>query len=177
MLVLELTSQECLEILTRLRFGRLGCSRDNQPYIVPIHFAYHERHLYSFAALGQKIDWMRTNPLVCVEADEIVDRCHWTSVIVHGRYEELLDTPKWRSERARAHALLQQRAAWWEPACVRRTGHPAADEVIPMYYRIHIDQVTGRRVGLVEPATVPKSEGWLKGLLHRTRLVGPGQPE
>jgi hypothetical protein len=43
-----------------------------------------------------------------------------------------------------------------------------------MYYRIHIDQVTGRRVGLVEPATVPKSEGWLKGLLHRTRLVGPG---
>ena len=54
------------------------------PNIVPINFAYRERYLYSVAALGQKIEWMRTNPLVCVEADEIVDHDHWTSVVVQG---------------------------------------------------------------------------------------------
>jgi len=52
----ELTKKECREALTSLKFGRLACSRDNQPYIVPVYFAYHERHLYSVARLGQKIE-------------------------------------------------------------------------------------------------------------------------
>jgi len=72
MLILELTNKECIEMLTRLRFGRVGCSPDNQSYVVPIHFAYHDGHLYSIAAPGQKIEWMRANPLVCVAADEII---------------------------------------------------------------------------------------------------------
>lgn len=180
MLILELTNKECDEILTRLRFGRLGCSRDNQPYVVPIHFAYHDRHLYSFAALGQKIEWMRANPLVCVEADEIIDHFHWTSVVVRGRYEELPDTPEWRVERELAYALLQRRKMWWEPACVREAHRVAVEQVIPMYYRIHIDQVTGRRarpdpvetVALLEPVTTSRCKGWLKSFLRRTRLVG-----
>jgi nitroimidazol reductase NimA-like FMN-containing flavoprotein (pyridoxamine 5'-phosphate oxidase superfamily) len=87
MVILELTNEECVEMLTRLKFGRLGCSRGDQPYVVPFNFAYNERHLYSFATLGQKIEWMRTNPLVCVEADDIADRSDWTSVVVLGRYE------------------------------------------------------------------------------------------
>jgi len=161
MLILELTNKECVEMLTRLRFGRLGCSRDNQPYIVPFNFAYHERHLYSFAVLGQKIEWMRTNPLVCVEADEIINHYHWTSVVVQGRYEELPDTPEWSAERQFAYSLLQRRAMWWEPACVKETHLGAIEQVIPLYYRIHIDRVTGRRakpdpveaVALHEPAT------------------------
>lgn len=175
MLILELTNNECVEMLTRLTFGRLGCSRDNQPYIVPFDFAYHERHLYSVAALGQKIEWMRTNPLVCVEADEIVDHSHWTSVVVQGRYEELPDTPEWSVERVLAYALLQRRATWWEPACVRETHRVALEQVIPLYYRIHIARVTGRRAkpdpveaaALFEPATPSRSKGWLKSLLAR----------
>lgn len=182
MQILELTNTECLEMLTRVRFGRLGCSRDNQPYVVPIYFAYHDKHLYSYAALGQKIEWMRANPLVCVEADEIINHRHWRSVIVQGRYEELPDMPEWRPDRELAHAQLRQQAAWWEPACVRTAHLVAAHELIPMYYRIHIDQVTGRRAEpdpaergtLVEPATTLKIEGWLKRVLRRTRFVGSG---
>jgi nitroimidazol reductase NimA-like FMN-containing flavoprotein (pyridoxamine 5'-phosphate oxidase superfamily) len=184
MLILELTNKECVEILTRLRFGRLGCSRDNQPYIVPINFAYHDRHLYSVAALGQKIEWMRANPLVCVEADEITNHYHWMSVVVRGRYEELLDTPEWKVERELAYALLQRRNMWWEPACVREVHRAAVEQVIPMYYRIHIDQVTGRRarpdpvetVALHEPVTTSRCKGWLKSFLRRTRLVVPEHP-
>ncbi len=166
MRILELTNKECVEALTRLRLGRLACSRDEQPYIVPIYFAFHERHLYSFATRGQKIDWMRINPQVCVEADEIVNRYDWMSVIVQGRYEELPDTPEWKLERELTHDLLQHEAMWWEPAYVRNAHPGAADELIPIYYRIHIDQMTGRRAtpdsvdaaALVSPRTAPKSK-------------------
>lgn len=157
----ELTKKECLAALTRLKFGRLGCSYDNQPYIVPVYFACHEGHLYSVAQLGQKIEWMRANPLVSVEADEINDRYHWTSVVVQGRYEELLDTPE-RRERELAHKLLQERPLWWQPALVTTAAHVAAPtEAAPVYYRIHIDQVSGRRgrPDSVEAATL-RDRAW-----------------
>ncbi|MEP7339588.1 MAG: pyridoxamine 5'-phosphate oxidase family protein [Acidobacteriota bacterium] len=183
MLILELTNKECIEVLTRQVLGRLACSRDDQPYIVPMHFVYHERHLYSFATQGQKIDWMRTNPRVCVEADEIINHYYWVSVIVQGRYEELLDTPEWKPERELAHDLLRHEAMWWEPAYVGTAHLGATDELIPIYYRIHIDQVTGRRAKpdsveaatLVEPAQASQSDSQLKSLLRRLWFAGPGR--
>jgi len=183
MLILELTNKECSEALTGLGLGRLACSLDDQPYIVPMHFAYHERYLYSFATRGQKIDWMRTNPRVCVEADEIINHYDWTSVIVLGRYEELLDTSEWRLERELAHELLQHQAMWWEPASVGTVHHAAVNGLMPIFYRIHIDQMTGRRarpdsveaVTLVGPVTAPQSGGWLKSLLRRLGFVGSGR--
>jgi nitroimidazol reductase NimA-like FMN-containing flavoprotein (pyridoxamine 5'-phosphate oxidase superfamily) len=181
MLILELTNKECIETLTRLSFGRLGCSRDHQPYVVPFDFAYHERHLYSVAALGQKIEWMRTNPLVCVEADEIVDHYHWTSVVVQGRYEELPDTPQWSADRELAYALLRRRAMWWEPAGVREPHRVAVEPVITLYYRVHIDRMTGRRakpntieaVALLEPPTTSRRKGWLNSLRRRMSPAWP----
>jgi nitroimidazol reductase NimA-like FMN-containing flavoprotein (pyridoxamine 5'-phosphate oxidase superfamily) len=113
-----------------------------QPYVVPIHFAYHNNWLYGFSVLGQKIDWMRANPLVCVEADQM-RRELWATVVVFGRYEELGDTPELRDERTFAFNLLQQRAMWWEHGGARQTagGTPAT---VPVFYRIKIEQITGR---------------------------------
>jgi uncharacterized protein len=85
----QLTNDQCIKALTHLGFGRLACSHDNQPYVVPIYFAYRERYLYSFATLGQKIEWMRANPLVCVEADEIVNHHNWISIVVQGHCDLL----------------------------------------------------------------------------------------
>jgi nitroimidazol reductase NimA-like FMN-containing flavoprotein (pyridoxamine 5'-phosphate oxidase superfamily) len=181
MRILELTKNECVEVLTRLRFGRLGCARDSQPYIVPFNFAYHDEHLYSVTALGQKIEWMRANPLVCVEADEIIDHDHWSSVVVPGRYEELQESSESSAERELAYALLQRRAAWWEPAVVRTTAPGGgAEPVISMYYRIHIDRVTGRRaepdpgeaVARPERAIPSRGKGWFERLVRRTPRAG-----
>ena len=149
MLIQELTRQESLKVLARTHLGRLACARGMQPYIVPIHFAYQDNWLYSFSVLGQKIDWMRTNPLVCVEADQM-RREEWTTVVVFGRYEELSDTSKFQSERTLAFNLLQQRAMWWEHGGAKKmpAGAPAA---VPVFYRIKIEQITGRRAAS-EPA-------------------------
>ena len=89
MLIHELTTAECHEVLRRSHLARVACCRDDHPYIVPISFDFDGEHLYSFATLGQKIVWMRENPNVCVEVYEIEDRFHWTTVLVFGRYEEL----------------------------------------------------------------------------------------
>ena len=145
MLIHEMTHAECISTLARLRFGRLGCARDNQPYVVPIYFAHRERHLYAFSRVGQKIEWMRENPLVCVEADEITSHYLWMSVVVFGHYEELPDTPEYKLQRNLAYKTLQDRAMWWEPACAAFAPRMAAHSLTPIYYRIHIDQVTGRR--------------------------------
>jgi nitroimidazol reductase NimA-like FMN-containing flavoprotein (pyridoxamine 5'-phosphate oxidase superfamily) len=179
MLIHDMNYEECLGLLARLRFGRLGCVRDNQPYVVPIHFALHDRHLYTFSTSGQKIEWMRANPRVCVEADEITSSYQWLSVVVLGRYEELPDTPEYKLERNLAHDVLAERAMWWQPAYVASTHHSTADSLTPIYYRIRMDQVTGHRgmpdaverKTLAAPEPVIKRESWLLNLLRRARLI------
>jgi nitroimidazol reductase NimA-like FMN-containing flavoprotein (pyridoxamine 5'-phosphate oxidase superfamily) len=114
---------------------------------VPVYFAYHNDYLYSLSTVGQKIEWMRANPLVCVEAEE-----QWVSVVVFGRYEELPDTPEWQGARTLAHTLLQRHAVWWEPAYVRTILHGAPRPLVPVFYRIYGLQITGHRA---TPEPVP----------------------
>jgi nitroimidazol reductase NimA-like FMN-containing flavoprotein (pyridoxamine 5'-phosphate oxidase superfamily) len=112
---------------------------------VPVYFAYEDNALYSFGTLGQKIEWMRANPLVCIEVDEIVDQQQWESVIVFGRYEELPDTSEWQGARAVAYQLLQKSPMWWEPAYVQSIHGGTPRPLVPIVYRIHIARITGRR--------------------------------
>src|ERR1700736_3775683 len=135
-LIREMDRQTSLDLLARAHLGRLACAQGSQPYVVPFYFAYHNNFLYSFTTVGQKIDWMRANPLVCVEADEIVSPEEWASVIVFGRYEELLDTPEYRSERAVAYNLLQKKAGWWEPGYVKTILQDTQRSLTPVFYRI-----------------------------------------
>lgn len=145
MLIQEMTKQASLDLLARAHVGRLACAQGNQPYVVPFYFTYHNDLLYSFATVGQKIDWMRANPLVCVETDEVVRTEEWASVIVFGRYEELPDTPQYEAERLVAYNLLQKKAMWWEPVYVETTLHGTQRPLVPVYYRIHVTQITGHR--------------------------------
>jgi nitroimidazol reductase NimA-like FMN-containing flavoprotein (pyridoxamine 5'-phosphate oxidase superfamily) len=103
-----MTENECGEILMRISIGRLACSHHDQPYIVPIYFAYEPELLYGFTTAGQKIEWMRANPKVCVEIDEITNHFQWTSVVLRGRYRELPDLPSFAEERDHAWKLLRQ---------------------------------------------------------------------
>ncbi len=140
----ELNKEKCKEVLTRIRLGRLACSLNNQPFIVPLYFAFDgKRHLYSFSTVGKKIDWMRQNPLVCLEVDEVKNQNDWTTIIISGRYEELLDTPEFEEKRVTAHELLSKHPMWWQPAYdagnFRERTHEKA-----IYFRILIEKISGR---------------------------------
>src|SRR3984957_2996747 len=98
MLIREMSKEECLRVLAGARLAKLACAHENQPYVVPVYLAYGEPSsgeacLYGFTTLGQKVVWMRANPLVCVEVDEVVNFDQWVTVIATGRYEELPATP------------------------------------------------------------------------------------
>ena len=146
MIIREMTRQASLDLLNRTHLGRLACARANQPYVVPIFFAYHHDGLYCASTIGQKIEWMRENPLVAVEADEIDSAQLWQSVIVSGRYEELANTPAAQSMRELAWSLLQQASAlWWEPACVETILDGEKRPMAPVYFRIRISGITGHQ--------------------------------
>jgi len=142
MLIHAMTLDECRAALARADFGRLACARDDQPYVVPIHFAYDGDSVYGLTTAGQKIEWMRSNPRVCLEVDERSSHDRWVSIVVLGRYQELAGTPD--SERARTHALelLQRREGWWQPVSVSR---PGREQRAPIFYRIRVTQMTGLR--------------------------------
>lgn len=145
MLIQQLTRQDSLALLGRMHLGRLGCPQGAQSYVVPIHFVYHDSYLYSFSTVGRKIEWMRANPLVCLETDEVVSSQQWASVIVFGRYEELPDFPEHQSARAHAHHLLELRNTWWEPGYVKTIVDGIERPLMPVFYRIRIVEITGHR--------------------------------
>ena len=140
----ELNAQECAEILSRVHLGRLGCSRFDQPYIIPIYFSFDAARncLYALSTVGQKVDWMRENPKVCVEVEDIDDKNHWTTVVVLGRYQELGAGPEHADARRRAERLLQERRESWFPAAAKVGGRERHAMVV---YGIEVDRMTGRR--------------------------------
>jgi nitroimidazol reductase NimA-like FMN-containing flavoprotein (pyridoxamine 5'-phosphate oxidase superfamily) len=151
MLIQELTPAQCAEILQRNTLGRLGCSKDGQPYVVPIGFSFDRERacIYSFSAVGQKVLWMRENPLVCLEIDDIQDKNHWQTVVIFGRYEEIQDSPE-AEARQRAEALFHQRQEWWLPAAAKVGSREPHAVVV---YRIQIDRMTGRRAARTPAVT------------------------
>lgn len=140
----ELTAQECRIVLERGSLGRLGCSLDDQPYVVPIYFAYEPDHVYVLSTLGQKIEWMRANPKVCIQADEITSQTRWVSVIANGTYEELPE-PQYSTEREHARSLLQKKHHWWLNAFAERQTKSSSVFIEPLFFRIHVDAITGLR--------------------------------
>jgi uncharacterized protein len=153
MVIEDLTDDECVRALTSARVGHLACAHENRPYVVPISFAYHapsqdEAYLYGFTTHGQKVEWMRTNPQVCVECDDVKTSDQWTSVVVFGHFYELTYTPQWEHQLLHAQELLKRYSAWWQPGAV---AHAASVHRIgpvfcnPIFYRIRIEQMTGRR--------------------------------
>ncbi len=149
MLVREMSRSECEGLLARLGFGRIACARDNQPYIAPIYFASDHGHLYGFATMGQKIAWMRLNPQVSVEADEVLSHSKWASVVIQGRYEEYPDIPEYADRRQLAQSMLEKaRSLWWQTGVAAAQTRQDFDRDVTTFYCIHIKEISGRCASL-----------------------------
>lgn len=144
MVISKLTPEECKTVLSQASLARLACALDNQPYVIPIYVVYDGSSVYALSTLGQKIEWMRANPRVCLQFDEIQSFEKWTSVVVNGQYQELRE-PQYTQERDHARKLLEQRHRWWQVAMAERQ-LTAGDHLIdPLFFRVKIESVTGLR--------------------------------
>jgi nitroimidazol reductase NimA-like FMN-containing flavoprotein (pyridoxamine 5'-phosphate oxidase superfamily) len=158
----KLTSTECRVECERCGVGRVAFVSNGLPHIVPMRFSYDGSDLYGFSMLGEKIECMRENPLVCVEFDSQSNHFHWRSVIATGVYEELPETPENVETRQHAHEVLQKHAMWWQPAAVATEPRNA---LVPILFRIRVHSLTGRQA---EPDPVEAIQ-----LINRTTAAVP----
>jgi len=150
MRIIEMSQQECRELLKRVSIGRLGCSLDDQPYVVPVGFSYEPAYIYIFSTLGKKIKWMRQNPKVCLQADEIGNRSNWLSVIVTGTYLELRE-PQYTAQLEHALEQLEQYSEWWRNPLAQRREQTRDLSIETVFFRIDIGSMSGLR-------TMPEAE-------------------
>jgi uncharacterized protein len=63
------------ELLNRAQVGRVATvSTDGTPYVVPVNFAFEGDRIYFHSALeGMKLDYIKANPKVGFEADELIE--------------------------------------------------------------------------------------------------------
>jgi uncharacterized protein len=144
MQISEITQDECKAVLADASFGRLGCCFENQPYVVPIYFVFESDYLYALSTPGRKIDWMRRNPKVCVQVDQIKSETQWLSVLAFGSYQELA-VPQFTEERKHARTLLERRSRWWQTPLAERQSKSEDALIETLFFRVHVDTVGGLR--------------------------------
>jgi nitroimidazol reductase NimA-like FMN-containing flavoprotein (pyridoxamine 5'-phosphate oxidase superfamily) len=173
MLIDAMTKQECREVLAHVSFGRLACSLRDQPYVVPVCLACEPDNIYVSSNPGKKIEWMRANPRVIIQVDEIADQSRWASVIVNGWYEELHEI-QYAAEREHARRLLEKRSLRWLDAFAERQFQSGDKLIELLFLRVCPRSITGARA-----AEAIGESGWMKksvasvGALH---TVASGRP-
>jgi nitroimidazol reductase NimA-like FMN-containing flavoprotein (pyridoxamine 5'-phosphate oxidase superfamily) len=138
--VKEMSRGEILALLLRGGYGHMGCSRDNHPYVVPMHYAFDSESLYFFTTEGTKTEFMAANHEVCFQVEEVADAQRWRSVMVVGRAERITGDV----EMERAMQLITARNPTLTPAlnetrvgAWKRSGNVAV-------YRVHPEALYGR---------------------------------
>lgn len=128
-------------------FGHLAMSRDDRPYLVPMHYVYDGENIYFFTTIGMKTEYLDQNHRVCFQVEEVEDREHWQSVMVSGEAEHITDAGELES----ATQLITGRNPTLTPALnlTQLDAWGRANEIA--VYRIRPQMIDGRRTS--RPAT------------------------
>lgn len=153
----ELSDREIDELLSRVGYGHLACSVDDDPYVVPVHFAYRGGQIFVYTTEGKKSQMIGNNPRVCLQAEEVVNNQNWESVIVTGVAERITEP----SEREAALAAITTVNPTLTPAVSIHWLDNWIRENIEVVFRIDPVRTTGRRAVPPEaeaPDIIPENE-------------------
>lgn len=141
-----LTRKQCEYVLRSELVGRIGCYAAGKVYVVPVAYVYHKEHIYAHSKEGLKIKMMRKNAKVCFEVESRESLNKWRTVILWGKYEEL----ETLQEQREVKRILQDRFMGYTMSDTVMpnpyTNSPGEVEKArkPVFYRISIDEITGR---------------------------------
>jgi len=141
----EMGRKEIDAVLEKVSFGHLGCSSDNVPYVIPIHFAYKKPSFYIYTTEGKKFEMISDNPIVCLQVEDIASDTEWRSVIVTGKAVQITDP----EEREEVMAMITKSNPTLTPAISIRWMDNWIRENREVLYRIRPETVTGRTSGKV----------------------------
>jgi len=142
----ELNHNEVESLLRNQMIGRIGCSKGEKVFVVPITYAYDGTFIYCHSKVGLKIEMMRNNPSVCFEVDQVTSMTDWKSVVVWGIYEELLDEEAIKigtqifSERMKPFVASETLS----PMMRQPEPHPPDIGPKPVFFRIRVTKKTSR---------------------------------
>jgi uncharacterized protein len=101
-----------MQALLRVGFGHLGCTRDDHPYVVPMHYAYDGQDIYFFTTEGTKTELIAANHEVCFQVEETTDASNWRSVMLIGEAQRIVK----QDEVEHAMQLITERNQTLTPA-------------------------------------------------------------
>jgi len=143
----ELSKDEIEHLLRNNLLGRLSLCFNNEPYVVPIFYAYHDGKIYlHMAKRGKKIKFISRNNRACFEVDEWGEK-GWASAICYGRISlhDDFDTKK------RVFEVLTE---------VTKGNQKISEERVKsmdVYIGVmEIEQMTGRIGQMRKPDLIPK---------------------
>ncbi|MGB8506864.1 MAG: pyridoxamine 5'-phosphate oxidase family protein [Pyrinomonadaceae bacterium] len=139
--VKDMTTGEIQALLLRVGFGHLGCTRDDHPYVVPMHYAYDGQDIYFFTTEGTKTEFIAANHEVCFQVEEITDASNWRSVMLIGEAHKIVK----QDEVEQAMQLITERNQTLTPALNRTdigAWHRLSNTAI---YRVRPNDIYGRK--------------------------------
>jgi uncharacterized protein len=136
----EMDADDSKILLKRVGYGHLGLVRENDPYVVPIHYAYEDPNIFIFTTEGKKTEIIKINPKVCLQVEELIDEKHWQSVIALGEAILLTDD----DEVKHAMELILAKNPNLTPALSIRWMDQWIRSNIDIVYRITPTTITGR---------------------------------
>ena len=138
--ILEMRDGEMNDLLHRVGYGHLACSQNDQPYVVPIYFAYDGEDIFIYTTEGKKSAAMDNNPKVCLQVEEFLANSMWRSVVVIGEAKRVVD----QTEREVAIDLIRQQNPSLLPALAIKWSKDWIRKNVEAVYRIKIVSMTGR---------------------------------
>ena len=147
-----LDRDEALRLLAGSPVAHLGVVSDGKPYVTPMSFVLDEGRVMFRTQPGKKLDAIRANPTVSVEASHFdMESGEWDSVIVSGLAREIDD--ELLGQRA-VSLLLDKYAPALGSPFARGGLQPLPG--LPHVGVVEIEEVTGRTSGGgLEPRTRP----------------------
>lgn len=156
----EMEHDEIQETLKRLNYGHLACCRNDEPYVVPVHYAYDGSYIYIYTTEGKKASILSENPEMCLQAEDVTDNENWVSVIAAGTVERLME----EEDRREALDLILKVNPRLTPAVSIRWMDSWVRENIEVVYRARPRTLSGRR-------TVDrKGKGPMPGRAHEGQI-------
>ncbi|HEY0971989.1 MAG TPA: pyridoxamine 5'-phosphate oxidase family protein [Gemmatimonadales bacterium] len=141
--VRELSQEESVALLERQQVGRLAHAFRGRVDVVPVSYIHRDGWLYGRTSMGPKLLTLAHHHWVAFEVDEIRGPFDWTSVVIRGSFHPI-DPEGSEPERERHAEALE----------VLRSRYPETfteEDFAPhrtVLFRIHVDEMTGRRGSL-----------------------------
>lgn len=145
---ITLDATDSKSVLENNYLGHLSYIYQNRPYVVPITYFYDKDRnvIICYSGEGHKMQAMRQNKQVAMNALDVDALTKWRSVMVHGTFEQLFasEAKSYLHDFSLGVKSLIVEKELKELSFISEFSSKAVNENLPMIFIIKIDEITGK---------------------------------